>query len=129
MNTTETLALVSSAAATTVGAITAGAQFPEHFGLVVMSGLCGGVCRTFMEPGPIWPHAVGTVLTGLFVAAFLWPAGAPLVEPLVGRLDLAPPERAMFGGFMTGLMGVTLVGLILDFARARRRKLEEDFEP
>jgi hypothetical protein len=128
MNTTEVLALTNSAAGAAVGAVVASGQFPEHFGLVLLAGFCGGLCRALAEPEPFWPHAVGTVLTGLFVAAFLWPAGAPMAEPLIGRLDLAPPSEAMFGGFLAGLMGVTLVGIILDFARARRKRLEEDLE-
>lgn len=97
------------------------AQLPEHLPLVAFSGLAGGIARWVALRERLWPDGLGTIVIGLTAAVFLWPLGEPMVEPVLGRLDMEPATAVMFGGFVTGLMGVSLIGWLLDVARARQK--------
>lgn len=96
------------------------AQLPEHLPLVAMSGLAGGIARWIALKERAWPDGLGTIVIGMTASVFLWPLGQPLVEPMLGKLEMEPVTAVMFGGFVTGLMGVSLIGWLLDIARAKK---------
>ena len=98
---------------------------PEQIILIAFSGLCGGVSRWVAAREKFWPAGVSSVLLGIIAAIFLWPVAEPTLEPMLGRLEMDPITRVMFGAYTTGLMGVTLITLITDFRIAKRREDEE----
>lgn len=95
-------------------------QLPEHMPLVAISGMCGGITRWIALQERWWPDGLGTIVTGVTAGVFLWPLAQPLIEPALGRLDMDPTTSVMFGGFVTGLMGVSIIGWLLDVVRAKR---------
>lgn len=99
-------------------------EFPEHTVLVLLSGLAGGVCRWFAAREKIWPHGLSSVIVGGLTAVFLWPLGEPALAPWTGKLEMDPLTTTMFGGFITGLLGISLIGFVLDFGR--KRMTEDD---
>lgn len=102
------------------------ASVPEYVPLVAFSGFCGGIARWFALKERWWPDGLGTIVTGTTVAAFMWPVAEPILEPFLGRLDMEPSTAVMFGGFITGLMGVSLIGWVLDVIRAKREDANAD---
>lgn len=96
------------------------AQLPEYLPIAACSGLAGGVTRWVRLREKAWPDGLGSALTGLFAATFMWPVGQPLVEGITGKLDLDLVTSVMFGAYVTGLLGVTIIGLILDLGKAKR---------
>lgn len=98
-------------------------QFPEFTGLIALAGLAGGFCRWRLEQSRLWPNGLSLILSGMLVSVFLWPLGQPLSEQLAGRVSLDPPTAAMAGGFITGVLGLTLVGAVMDVFNARRKRM------
>ena len=68
----------------------------------------------------MWPDGMGSAVTGLFAATFMWPVGQPLVEGITGKLELDLVTSIMFGAYITGLLGVSVIGAILDFGTAKK---------
>lgn len=101
------------------------AQFPQHIPLVAFAGLCGGVARWIADRQKLWPRGLGTILTGIMAAVFLWPVVRPLTESWTGRLDMDPETALMFGGFVAGLSGVTLIGAFVDVISSRSKRIEK----
>lgn len=101
------------------------ALFPEYAPLVVFSGFFGGIARWIALREKLWPDGLGTVVTGATVALFLWPVAEPIMEPALGTLEMEPTTAVMFGGFVTGLMGVSIIGWILDVIRAKRKEVKD----
>lgn len=102
------------------------AQFPEHVPLVAFSGLCGGMARWIADRQRLWPVGMGTIAMGGLTATFLWPVARPLTEGVMGKTDMDPGTALMFGGFVSGVFGVTLIGLMLDIVHSKRRRIEEN---
>lgn len=98
----------------------------DYLPVVALAGLCGGVTRWIGEGQRFWPQGLSTVLLGLMTAIFLWPIARPLTESVTGALEMGPFEGLMFGGFVSGLTGVTLVGFVIDIMRSRRRRFVEE---
>ena len=95
-------------------------SLPEHVPLIAISGFFGGLARWIALKERLWPDGLGTLVTGMTVAVFLWPVGQPFLEPAIGKLEMDPVTAMMFGGFVTGLMGVSMIGWLLDIVRAKR---------
>lgn len=101
-------------------------ELPDYTTLAGLSGLAGGFCRWVALREQWWPQGIGSVALGGVTAIFLWPVAGGLFEPLIGRVDMEPAAARMLGGFLTGLSGVSLVGLYLDFIRARSRVVNKE---
>lgn len=99
-------------------------QLPEYTIVVAMSGLAGGVCRWIADKSSVL-DGVGAVISGGLIAVFVWPLGQAMTEGIVGKLELEPVTTAMLGGFITGVLGIALIGGILDVFRARTKRLED----
>lgn len=94
------------------------AQLPETLPIVAASGFCGGLVRVIALRERLWPQGLGSIVTGCIVGVFVWPVAEPMLSPWLGSLKLDSITRLMFGAFVTGLMGVSLVGFFLDKTRA-----------
>jgi len=99
---------------------------PEHLVLVALSGVAGGVSRWVAARERFWPAGASSVILGCLASIFLWPVGQPILEPWLGKLEMDPTTSVMFGGYVTGLMGLTLITFIIDFTQSRAKRGPED---
>jgi len=99
---------------------------PEHLLLVALSGVAGGVSRWVAARERFWPAGASSIVLGSLASVFLWPVGQPLLEPWLGKLEMDPTTSIMFGGYVTGLMGLTLITFIIDFTQSRAQKGKND---
>ena len=126
-------ALITSDATGAAGSLAAFLMlFPEHMPLLVFCGLCGGLIRAlrvlrdthFNGWGRVF-DALLALVSGVFSAVFLWPVVRPILQPIVGPLDMEPTTAVMFGGFIAGLLGTTLIGAIIDGFQVALQKVSK----
>jgi len=99
------------------------AQVPESVPLAMIAGLAGGLCAALadwiVDAQPLGWRAMGHATIGAFTAGFLYPLGQPIAAEVLGRFEVDPGIGVMFGGFMMGVMGLSVIVMIRDAARAR----------
>jgi len=99
------------------------AQVPEAVPLAMIAGLAGGVCAALadwiVDAQPLGWRALGHALIGAFTAGFMFPLGQPIVADVLGRFEMDPAVGVLFGGFMMGVMGLSVIVLVRDAARSR----------
>lgn len=101
-------------------------SLPDAMPLIALAGFAGGVTRWTIDQTPIWPKGLGTIVSGVLVAVFLFPMGRPIAEWAVGQMSVEPSAGIMMGAYVTGLLGVMLPMFILDVFGARRRRALSD---
>lgn len=103
-------------------------QLPEFWLLTVVSGMAGGTAQfvwSYQNSGMrLWPAGVMTIALGAIVAGFVSPIGHALVGGLLDGADLVGASRAMVLGFIVGVLGMDVVGIITAFSNQRRRQAE-----
>lgn len=108
------------------------AQFPEYTALAAIAGIMGGTSRWIGKRQAWWPHGLGSILAGLMSAVALWPLGQWLVSGKVADLNMDPRTAVMFGAYITGVTGVSLIGMLIDLGEIRRRDVkggDDDKDP
>ena len=90
-------------------------------GQAVIAGALGGVVR-WLSVKEGWRQGLVSVVVGAICALYLGPLAVPALEPIIGTIVVDPASQAGFSGFVLGLGGVGVVGFVLDFWRAKRRK-------
>ena len=104
------------------------AQIPEAVPLALVAGLAGGMCAALadwaVDGKALRFQALAQIAIGGLLAAFLYPIGQPIAESVLGSFELEPVIGVWFGGFMIGVMGLSLVVAIRDGGHAvlKRRK-------
>src|SRR5690242_4036768 len=90
-------------------------------GTIVAAGLFGGAAR-WATLRSHWKTGLIGVFVGGVSALYL----SPLVEPWLGKIvQLAtddPSQTANFSGFIVGIGGITITGMVMDFIAARTKK-------
>lgn len=88
---------------------------------VIIAGAAGGFVRwvTLRER---FLDGVASVAVGAVCALYLSPLAEPIVQSAFGTLSITAEQRSGFGGFVIGLGGVWLAGIIIDAVRSFRRK-------
>lgn len=89
-------------------------------GKVALAGAAGGLVRwiTLRErPRDVIP----AVLVGALCAIYLGPLAEPLLDPIVGAIS-AHDDADRFAGFVVGLLGIGLTGMLIDLLRAYQRQ-------
>ena len=94
-------------------------------GAVILAGAAGGVVRT-ITLRERWTRAIANALVGALCALFLTPLTDPLLAPTLGVIVPDPSSVAGFSGFIIGLGGITISGLILDIIERRRADVSKD---
>lgn len=83
-----------------------------------LAGAAGGVVRwvTLREK---WQDGLASLVVGALCALYLGPIVEPLLEPAIGKI--APSGNSdQFAGFVVGLGGISLTGLLIDIIRLWR---------
>lgn len=93
-------------------------------GQIAISGALGGLVKsiTLRER---WFEGLGSLIVGCFCALYISPLAIPVIEPVIGSIMSQKGQVSTFAGFVTGIGGMALVGLIFDIIAARRRSLQE----
>ena len=87
----------------------------------ILAGALGGVVR-WATLRTNWKEGVVAIIVGAICAVYLGPLIEPLLEPIFG--SIAPDGDAHgLTGFICGIGGITLAGVILDVIN--RRKTDE----
>lgn len=87
-----------------------------------VAGAAGGVVRwiTLREKPRV---GITSIIVGAICSIYLQPLVVPLLEPVV---KFAPDANvAGFAGFVVGLAGTTVSGLLIDFFRLRRAEIKK----
>ncbi len=90
-----------------------------------IAGTLGGAVR-WMTLRSDWRTGLIGLVVGGISSLYLSPLVRPILGPLVGLLTYDPFQTANFSGFVVGISGITITGLIMDIIAARRRKVDAD---
>lgn len=93
-------------------------------GRLVLSGAMGGMARWLaLKQG--WPDNAISVALGLLCAVNLGPVVLVWLAPLLSFAGVAGLPAAMLSGFLAGVGGMTIIGLIIDAWDIRRKLLRD----
>lgn len=89
-----------------------------------ISGSAGGAVRwVALKQG--WKDGVASIFVGCLCSIYLSPLVEPLVEIAFGKIIGSETRRAGLAGFMIGIGGIMVTGLVIDFWTVRRAQLRE----
>lgn len=88
-------------------------------GQVILAGAAGGIVR-WLTLRESWRDGLVSIIVGAICALYLGPLIEPLLEPVLGKIVVDPVRRAAFSGFMIGLGGIVVAGLVIDAWSIRR---------
>jgi hypothetical protein len=94
-------------------------------GQLLLAGAMGGIVR-WMTLRDHWSDGLIAVLVGALCAVFVGPVALPLLQPVIGNLNVPPESIGSLSGFLIGIGGLTVSGLLIDFWRLRRTMLRSD---
>jgi len=103
-------------------------QIPDTVPLAMIGGIAGGICRILAlwitDAEPLSWKSFGIVVISTISAGFIWVMMQPLAENVLGRFQMEPITAVLFGGFIVGLLGLTLiVGIIEIFPKQLRNSI------
>lgn len=94
-------------------------------GQLALAGALGGVVRSItLRERPI--EGIGSLIVGTACSIYASPLALIVFDPVLGRLITKPGALDTFAGFATGILGMAIVGFILDVWRARRNAARRD---
>lgn len=91
---------------------------------LLLSGALGGVVR-WLTLRDHWSDGIVAIIVGAICALYLAPLAVPSLSHWVGDLGVADDSVSGLSGFLIGLGGITVSGLVMDLWRAKRRAVEE----
>ena len=86
----------------------------------IIAGALGGAVRGAALKLP-WGEAAIAVFVGGACAKYLYPLGNAIVDPIISRITSGPDQSAGLGGFVIGVLGLALVGALMDIFKQRFR--------
>lgn len=90
-----------------------------------IAGTTGGAVR-WMTLRSDWKTGLIGLAVGGLASIYLSPIVQPLLGPVLGLVTDDVFQKANFSGFIVGIGGITLTGLVIDLISARRRKFDAD---
>lgn len=103
-------------------------------GHAVLAGAAGGLVRWLTLRSGFW-DGIASITVGAVCAVYLGPLAQPAIDAVFGQVVVDEASRASFSGFIIGLGGVSVTGLVMDIwdmsrrrARIRRRREHDDEE-
>lgn len=93
----------------------------EHSWQAPVAGALGGVVRALTLRLPAL-ETVSSIVIGSICAVYLSPLALPLIESTLGKIVVDDASRIGLSGFVIGLGGIAVSGLVLDIFQAIRRK-------
>lgn len=98
--------------------------FPDDATKAAFAGALGGLVRWLtLRENP--RDGIAALVVGCICAIYLGPLVAPILEPTFGRI--APDnDPSGFAGFVIGLGGISISGLVIGTIRNRQRLSEKE---
>jgi hypothetical protein len=96
-------------------------DFDSFFRDAAVAGALGGIVRWIRLKEP-WREGLLSVFAGAIIARYLYPFTLFMLDPALKIMADDPGARIGMAGFITGVMGMILVGLIIDFTKAKLKK-------
>lgn len=94
-------------------------------GQVALAGAAGGLVRWLtLRTRPL--DGIIAIVVGAISAIYLGPLAEPAIDALLGSVILDDLSRSSFSGFIIGLGGVTLTGLVMDTWSRRRQQGDDE---
>lgn len=89
-----------------------------------VAGALGGVVRWIRLKEP-WREGLVSVFAGAIIAKYLYPFTMFILDPALKVMADEPGARIGIAGFITGTMGVVVIGLVIDFTKAKFKNGEK----
>jgi hypothetical protein len=97
-------------------------------GQLAVAGALGGVVR-WLSLREDWRDGLVSITVGAICAVYLSPLAIPLFDSVLGKIVVDAAARHSFSGFLIGIGGIAVSGLVLDVWKARRRQVSTDTLP
>ncbi len=95
---------------------------------LLLAGALGGMVR-WLTLRDHWVDGLISIVVGAICSLYLSPLVIPSVTPMLGAVNIAPDSVSGLSGFLIGIGGITVSGLVMDLWRARRKKLKGEDLP
>lgn len=92
-------------------------------GQLLLAGGLGGVVR-WLTLRDKFPDGIISIVVGGICAVYLSPLALPALGPMLGAIGMSSDNSASLSGFMIGLGGITVSGIVMDAWRARKRLID-----
>lgn len=89
--------------------------FPDGAEGTAMAGFCGAIIY-WITNRQSWKNGVVSLIVGVITAIYLTPAVSPILANVFGTTSELP---SYLGGYVCGMSGIALNGLIMDILRGR----------
>jgi hypothetical protein len=94
-------------------------------GQLAVAGALGGVVR-WLSLREDWKDGLVSITVGAICAVYLSPLAIPLFDSVLGKIVVDAAARHSFSGFLIGIGGIAVSGLVLDIWKARRTQVSTD---
>ena len=91
---------------------------------LLLAGAAGGVVR-WMTLRDYWTDGLISMVIGALSAMYLSPLAVPSLITWFGHINVAPENVGPLSGFLLGIGGITISGLIIDAWRLYRRFIRQ----
>jgi hypothetical protein len=90
---------------------------------LLVAGALGGLVR-WITLRDNWKDGLASVLVGTICALYPSPLTLPMLSPLLANVGIQPESTNGLSGFLTGIAGIAMSGLIIDFLKIRAKVLK-----
>lgn len=94
----------------------------------LIAGGLGGAVRAMALKLPLGEWLVA-VAVGAICAKYLYPVGNALIDPVVSKFTGSVEQSVGLGGFIIGILGIALVGFVLEVFKMRSLPFTKRAEP
>lgn len=96
-------------------------------GQLLLSGALGGVVR-WLTLRDKWQDGLISIIVGAICSLYISPLAIPALQPLLGSISVAPESVHSLSGFIIGIGGITVSGMVMDVWRARKKIISDEKE-
>lgn len=104
---------------------------PAGAAAAAIAGIAGGLVHWVVNKKSIG-EGMAAVLVGSLTAVYVGPFASPIIgAPVVGlnKITGGDADPVLFGAFICGLAGISIVGLITDLVEKRKHDLQNGQAP
>lgn len=91
---------------------------------LIVAGALGGLVR-WLTLRDHWTDGLISIIVGAVCSAYVSPLVIPALTPLTGAVDISTESIIGLSGFLVGVGGITVSGMIMDAWRKQRKLRKE----